>query len=137
MSNNLIVPISRLPIDFLELQKVVEAKFSEIFGGIFLKFSRLKSRDADDLESGFVEIQGPSPGDWCLLSFAWLEQAVREDDESDLNYYVSVSTRGEKRFSAILIASLSAFGARVAYDDSHFLGEKDKLNISDLTEIKE
>ncbi|WP_432726180.1 hypothetical protein [Variovorax sp. W6] len=137
MSINLIVPISRLPVDFWEFQKVAEAKFSEIEKEIALKFSRLKSSDADDLESGFVEIQGSSPDDWCLLSFAWLEQAAREDNESDLNYYASVSTRGKKRFSAILISSLSAFGARMVYDDSHFFGENDKLNISNLTEVKE
>lgn len=116
----------------MELKNVIETQFLKILSVGDLEFSRIKSFDSNDLRSGFVEIRGPSPGDWCLLSFAWLERAAREDDESDLNYYASVSTRGGKRFPAILISSFSAFGARVVYDDSHFLSEKDKLNISDL-----
>jgi len=129
MSNNLIIPISRIPANLLELQESIASEFfSANATAPTIWYKTIKS-NTHDLLDGFIEIQGDVAERSCLLSFSFVEESVREYNELDLAYSAAISAKGRGDFLMLVAYGLKKFGARILYDDSHFLGEADTRDL--------
>lgn len=134
MSNSLIVPILRIPESLLELQESIAFEFQNANKPPPVVWYKTIKPNTHALLDGFINIQGDVAEDSCLLDFSFVEESIREADEADLAYFAAISAKGDKKFLTLIAYSLKAFGARVVYDDSHFLGNLDKRDIADMGE---
>ncbi|MET3444032.1 hypothetical protein ABIC94_004841 [Variovorax paradoxus] len=132
MPNSLIIPILRIPESLSELQESVVFEFQSTNKSPPSVWYKTTKPDTHALLDGFINIQGSVADDSCLLDISFAEESIREVGEADLAYFVAISAKGNKKFLTLIAHSLRAFGARVLYDDSHFLGGIDKHDLAEL-----
>jgi len=132
MPNSLIVPISKIPGDLSELQGSVASEFLRANKALPKIWYKTIKSNTHDLLDGFVEIQGDFEKESCLLDFSFIEESARERDEKDLAYFAAISARGSRGFLILIACGLKRFGARVLYDDAHFLGKLDRFDLENL-----
>ena len=130
MSNNLFVPIFRIPANLMELEESIAREFSASNKQVPVAWYKTIKPNTHDLLEGFVYVQGCAAKDSCLLSFCYVEEPVRERGELDLPYSAAISTEGNRDFLLLVARAMKNFGARVLYDDSHYLGEVDTRNLT-------
>ena len=83
----------------------------------------------------FIYIHDHQYDYFCWISFNFIEENLRDIDDIEYPYMVSVSTRGESnlKFSVLILYIISSsLNSRVIYDDAYLIQAKEPYPSSEL-----
>ncbi|QXO72417.1 hypothetical protein [Morganella morganii] len=134
MSNSILFPIKFLP------------QFEDVFNSIAEGFVNLSlpnqqltigltAKKGLSLDDKFIYIHDHISGYFCWLSFNFIEEGLRDEEDIEYSYMGSVSARGELnlKFSVLILYVISlTLNPRVIYDDSYLVQSKEPYSFHEL-----
>lgn len=134
MSNEILFPIKKLPQFEDMLNNIVDG-----FNNFSLSTKKLtigiSAKKGLNLVDKFIYIHDHQYDYFCWVSFNFIEENLRDIEDTEYPYIGSVSTRGETnlKFSILILYIItSSLNSRIIYDDAYLVQAKEPYPCHEL-----
>ncbi|EKT64533.1 hypothetical protein [Providencia burhodogranariea] len=134
MSNEILFPIKKLP-QFEDILNSIIDGFNDFSLSTKQLTIGISAKKGLNLLDKFIYIHDHQYDYFCWISFNFIEENLRDIDDIEYPYMVSVSTRGESnlKFSVLILYIISSsLNSRVIYDDAYLIQAKEPYPSSEL-----
>lgn len=134
MSNEILFPIKKLP-QFEDILNSIVDGFNDFSLSTKQLTIGISAKKGLNLLDKFIYIHDHQYDYFCWISFNFIEENLRDIDDIEYPYMVSVSTRGESnlKFSVLILYIISSsLNSRVIYDDAYLIQAKEPYPSSEL-----
>ncbi|BBU96767.1 hypothetical protein ACUBYX_003489 [Providencia rettgeri] len=134
MSNEILFPIKKLP-QFEDILNSIVDGFNDFSLSTQQLTIGISAKKGLNLLDKFIYIHDHQYDYFCWISFNFIEENLRDIDDMEYPYMVSVSTRGESnlKFSVLILYIISSsLNSRVIYDDAYLIQAKEPYPSSEL-----
>ncbi|WP_272679135.1 hypothetical protein [Providencia sp. PROV019] len=134
MSNEILFPIKKLP-QFEDILNSIVDGFNDFSLSTKQLTIGISAKKGLNLLDKFIYIHDHQYAYFCWISFNFIEENLRDIDDIEYPYMVSVSTRGESnlKFSVLILYIISSsLNSRVIYDDAYLIQAKEPYPSSEL-----
>ncbi|WP_272661029.1 hypothetical protein [Providencia sp. PROV150] len=134
MSNEILFPIKKLP-QFEDILNSIVDGFNDFSLSTKQLTIGISAKKGLNLLDKFIYIHDHQYDYFCWISFNFIEENLRDIDDIEYPYMVSVSTRGESnlKFSVLILYIISSsLNSRVIYDDAYLIQPKEPYPSSEL-----
>ncbi|EJD6498603.1 MULTISPECIES: hypothetical protein [Providencia] len=134
MSNEILFPIKKLP-QFEDILNSIVDGFNDFSLSTQQLTIGISAKKGLNLLDKFIYIHDHQYDYFCWISFNFIEENLRDIDDIEYPYMVSVSTRGESnlKFSVLILYIISSsLNSRVIYDDAYLIQAKEPYPSSEL-----